>query len=126
MAAGVSALRVTAFCRSAMAGLSLLLLAAAPTALQAREKPVVVGWIEHAVLSSSRLPFLAKLDTGARTTSISAQDIQRFRKNGASWVRFTARNREGATATFERPVDRVDQEAAREVPGYPGLRMRPA
>lgn len=74
---------------------------------KAKEKLVVMGWVEKAVLFPSRVQFLAKLDTGARTTSINADDVSRFEKNGRQWVRFTIRNRNGDEATFERPIVRI-------------------
>jgi len=73
------------------------------------KKPIVMGWVERAILLPSRVPFLAKLDTGAKTTSINAQDVRAFKKNGRSWVRFTVRNKEGASASFERPVIRTSR-----------------
>lgn len=90
--------------------LMAVLLAVPATAAAQKAKPeksIVMGWVERAVLFPSRVPFLAKLDTGAKTTSINAEDVQRFKKNGDDWVRFTVRNREGDSATFERPIVRI-------------------
>lgn len=49
----------------------------------------IVGWVERFTLLPQGIPVKAKLDTGARTSSISAIDIERFERDGDRWVRFT-------------------------------------
>ncbi len=46
------------------------------------------GLNEYASLDGINLEVAAKLDTGAKTASLSARDIKRFKRNGESWVRF--------------------------------------
>lgn len=72
------------------------------------EKLVVLGWVEEAMLRhSKRLKVHAKLDTGADTSSIHAENLERFQKSGEDWVRFKVSNRYGETAWFERKIRRV-------------------
>ena len=49
---------------------------------------VISGWVETVVISDSSVVTKAKLDTGARTSSINADRIELFEKEGQTWVRF--------------------------------------
>lgn len=49
----------------------------------------VFGWVEKAELEPDGIEVKAKLDTGALTSSLHAEDIRRFDKHGEEWVRFT-------------------------------------
>lgn len=48
----------------------------------------IAGWVEKVTLLPSGDLLKAKLDTGAKTSSINAHHIERFKKDGESWVRF--------------------------------------
>ncbi len=48
----------------------------------------VYGLNEYARLADIDLEVAAKLDTGAKTASLSARDIKHFKRNVESWVRF--------------------------------------
>ncbi|MGE0860654.1 MAG: ATP-dependent zinc protease [Gammaproteobacteria bacterium] len=50
--------------------------------------PPAYGWLEWAALEPGHVLMRAKLDTGARTSSLSAVDIERFERDGFDWVRF--------------------------------------
>lgn len=49
---------------------------------------VIAGWVEPIVLIESGDRIKAKLDTGAKTSSVNAFDIERYKKKGKTWVRF--------------------------------------
>lgn len=70
------------------------------------DQRLVVGFAERARLYPGDFLIYAKIDTGARTSSLNAQDILMFERNGRLWVKFHVTNRENQTVTFERPVVR--------------------
>ena len=49
---------------------------------------VAAGWIEKAQVLPQGITLHAKLDTGAKTTSIHAPETEFYEKNGDRWVRF--------------------------------------
>jgi hypothetical protein len=71
----------------------------------------LAGWREWVQLPEIGVPWIkAKLDTGARTSSLHAYKIKRFRKDGADWVRFRVRPWQESTedeAVIELPVHDV-------------------
>ncbi len=51
---------------------------------------VVVGWREWVALPQADVPWVkAKVDTGARSSSIHAFDLEAYRRDGAEHVRFS-------------------------------------
>lgn len=67
----------------------------------------VAGYVERIALFPGELLVHAKLDTGAKNSSLNAQDQERFRRDGEQWIRFTITSQEGHTATFERPLQKT-------------------
>lgn len=70
---------------------------------------VPAGWVEYASVHPGGLVYTAKLDSGARHTSIHASGIEHFRKNEADWVRFRLRADDGTVGNLERPLVRTSK-----------------
>jgi len=68
-----------------------------------------LGWVEHARILPENVQLRAKLDTGANTSSIDANHLAYFDRNGRPWVRFVVDAKNGSAMTFERPIVRVVQ-----------------
>ncbi|QQZ43873.1 ATP-dependent zinc protease [Pseudomonas sp. SK3(2021)] len=77
--------------------------------LSAAAGKTVYGLNEYARLSGIDLEVAAKLDTGAKTASLSARDIKRFKRNGESWVRFYLAIDAAHSHPIERPLARVSK-----------------
>ncbi|MGJ8670063.1 MAG: ATP-dependent zinc protease family protein [Oceanococcus sp.] len=64
-----------------------------PNVAQANEthadNRVLAGWVERIALRASGDELKAKLDTGAKTSSINATNIKRLKRDGKKWVQFT-------------------------------------
>jgi len=52
------------------------------------KEKVILGWLEFMWLKPWQIKTKAKLDTGAKTSSIHAKNIEHFDKDGQPWVRF--------------------------------------
>lgn len=87
---------------------------------QSKKVPEVLGFVEWTVLSDADLRLKARLDTGAKTSSLHAKQVEEFKRNGKEWVRFVIplgdhkdQRSEGqvdpkdVVVQFERPVRRV-------------------
>jgi hypothetical protein len=53
---------------------------------------LVIGQIEYVAIPALDTVFAARIDTGAKRSSIYAVDIQTFERDGNPWVRFTIKN----------------------------------
>lgn len=64
----------------------------------------VIGAVERIYLPPMKSAFLARIDTGATTSSLDADSVKQFERDGDRWVSFTIVNREtGEKHTFEKP-----------------------
>ncbi len=88
------------------------------------KQPVTIGWREWVSLPDLGIAAVkAKLDTGARTSSLHAVDIEPFRKRKSKWVRFNVHPDQrdtSATVTCEAPL--LHQRVVRSSSGNEMLR----
>ncbi|KRW58156.1 retropepsin-like aspartic peptidase RloA [Pseudomonas sp. TTU2014-080ASC] len=69
----------------------------------------IYGLNEYVKVFDLNLDLAAKLDTGAKTASLSARDITRFKRNGETWVRFNLAIDASHTSSIERPLARISK-----------------
>ncbi len=88
--------------------LLLVGLSAGTSALASAQDRPVAGWLEWVVLEPWGLKLKGKLDTGAKTSSLHAVDVEYFQREGEEWVRFQTFNphRKTKAVTIERPLIR--------------------
>lgn len=67
----------------------------------------MLGWVEKVRLHPGNLLLHAKLAIGSEGSSIDADDIEEFDRNGNKWVRFTITDRNSKTKTLERKLVRI-------------------
>ena len=68
----------------------LLIVWAFPVIIYSKEPAkVIAGWVENVRIENQDYKVKAKLDTGAKTSSINATNIESFKKYEEKWVRFT-------------------------------------
>lgn len=84
-------------------------------AAQAEQEQVkqktILGWVEWLSLEPYGIKTKAKLDTGAKTSSLHAKNIEYLEKDGETWVRFqfsqaNAQADTNTVATIEAPLAR--------------------
>jgi hypothetical protein len=78
-------------------------------------KPTVAGWIETVNFPDYGIALSAKLDTGAVSSSLSVNDLQRFKRKGKTWYRFTIQGDNGKSATIEQQTSRIARIKRAEV-----------
>jgi hypothetical protein len=83
----------------------LLLCLPAPSVLAAQ--PPIVGWIERVRLGADGLIVAAKLDTGADTSSLHAENLRREKRADGEWVAFDVVGAGGETVRLEHKVVRI-------------------
>lgn len=67
---------------------------------------IVLGWLENIRLLPSNWPMKAKLDSGAKSNAIHAEDIEVFEEDGRRMVRFTVLRDHSDPASRRRMVER--------------------
>jgi len=61
----------------------------------AAENKIIYGYVEKATLVDKGLVLSAKLDTGAKSASLNAVDIEEVDQNGIAYLRFTVPGKQG-------------------------------
>lgn len=67
----------------------------------------IYSWKEYVKVYPSGMQFKAKLDSGAKTSSLNAIDIEEFEHDDEDWVRFVIVNDKEEKETIERKVERI-------------------
>jgi hypothetical protein len=95
--------------RLLVAGLTGLLLpllcALAPAARAAGSDKIVLGAVEEIIVQLPAFPVVARVDTGAATSSLDARDIKVHGPRGARKVHFTLVSDGGRRATLDLPLE---------------------
>lgn len=99
---------------------SAMALSAESKAQNDQRPPETLGYVEWVVMQDTSLRLKARLDTGAKTSSLHAVNIEPFEKDGAEWVSFQIPladhedqpsegelDHEDVILEFERPVERT-------------------
>ena len=67
----------------------------------------IIGEVEPIYFLPMKSPFLARIDTGATTSSLDCKDVEYFERDGERWVTFKLKNRKtGEEHVFEKKVER--------------------
>lgn len=90
--------------------LALLSLLAVP--VMAAE-PTLYGRYENISVPEIGKTFKAKMDTGALTASLSAKDIELFKRDGDDWVRFRLATKGADDKIYEHKVARISKIKSR-------------
>lgn len=70
----------------------------------------IIGQVEPVYVLPMKSPIAARIDTGAETSSIDADNIKPFERDGEKWVSFEVINRtNGEKYHFEKPVRKVTE-----------------
>lgn len=65
----------------------------------------IIGAVEPVYILPMKSAFDARIDTGATTSSLDADDIKEFERDGEKWVSFKVTNRRsGEVYNFEKPI----------------------
>lgn len=85
-----------------------------------------VGWLEKVYLNSGKLKLVAKLDTGAKTTSLGYSSIQYFKKENVDWVSVSVTNKKNFMIVLEKPVIRfvnIKQHVGEKIQQRPIIKL---
>lgn len=66
---------------------------------------IVVGEVERVIIEPPGAAIVARVDTGADSSSLHAEEMVEFERDGRRWVRFNVKLEESVT-TIERPIKR--------------------
>ena len=90
------------------------------------DQRMVVGEVERVRVEPPGFITSARIDTGAQSSSLHAQNITEFERDGDDWVRFDVIDKD-LNVTIERPVEkyvRVFQQSDKDGSRRPVVKMR--
>jgi hypothetical protein len=79
------------------------------TSALAAQAKLIVGRVEKVRIYPGNLVIRAKMDTGAKTSSLGCHDMSLFERDGEKWVRFRVTNHKEETITLEQRVYRISK-----------------
>lgn len=89
-----------------MKKLFIFLLIILPVSSFAAQEKTVLGWVEHIVVEPSGLKLKAKLDTGAKTSSIRANVTREYKKGKHTWITYEIAGGKAGNAVIDSKVER--------------------
>ena len=67
----------------------------------------IIGAVENVYLLPMKSAFQSRIDTGATSSSLDAEYVKRFERDGKSWVEFKVVNKTtGEQYVYEKPISR--------------------
>lgn len=72
-------------------------------------EPDLYGRYEYIGVPEIGQTLKAKMDTGALTASLSARDIETFKRDGEDWVRFRLATKDADDKVFEHKIARISK-----------------
>ena len=72
-------------------------------------EPTLYGRYERIGLPELNTSLKAKMDTGAQTASLSARDIELFKRDGEAWVRFRLAAKDADDKLHEHVLARISK-----------------
>jgi len=91
--------------------LGFLITFAFPAFSQLLKEKVLIGRVEWGYLPDLKVKYKARIDTGAKTTSIHATNIEEVQKDGTLYVKFQILDPEGKSIELVREVDTTQRVA---------------
>ncbi len=70
------------------------------------QNPITVGWLESVQICPENLTLRAKLDTGAKTSSLNAFNIKEFDRQNEKFIQFDVVDNRGSKKTIEKKLIR--------------------
>lgn len=102
----------------------LILCCLLPLTVYAQQEGVVLGGVEQVYLPTLKFKALARIDTGAATSSLDARNIELTRLDGEDWVSFSLPNQNGQAYRYPLVrIARVRQAASSEPQLRPVIKL---
>lgn len=92
--------------RKSLIPIGLAAVSQVTAASPAFSEPIVIGWLENIHFAAVKMPIKAKIDTGAKTSSLGVLESKVIQRDGVEWVRFAIRAGSDETVTLERKLTR--------------------
>ena len=87
--------------------ITLCTISLSATIISCGKRKDVIGYVEKVKICPGQLMIRAKLDTGAKISSIDAQNINTLKRGAERWVQFSVNNHDGEVIHLERKILRT-------------------